>query len=779
MAEPSPDWKKVALEYQRQAAEATRQVAEATRGREAAEALLRPTTLPEYLAGCHNYLYQSLNVGKKSLSTKGDPANAYRKLRPEKLCEWKYFLNYQAEILENLMDSDFVSLRLFASMSSIEQKGQDFEHESISSELDVHSFQRYTVEGPVTQIIKKMYENEETKQQFGLRGFINFENHANTLDPDPILDQRLEQLSVGDMQQPQRALHFQPRDTERNLLAATDTVTSPVARSSKTDVAGEDGAGTTSASPADQFCVYNTSDGHKINRVPVFIAEFKAPHKVTLGHIIQDLKDMTVQDVIPVRQGKGHAQYRYRQLMAAVITQAFSYMVKMGMEYGCVCTAEAVVFLRVPEEDFKTVYYYLSIPKFDVGETAEWDPNPNKPNRLHMTAVGQMLAFTLQALKKPPRSHTWRDHAVDNLNRWEVGVHELLKEMVKDGEPSADYRPPRDDGYSRSSPIRLRPRPARSCNPTGLKPLDEHDSSDEEPDTNTPSRPATSLQNRLRTQPLAGKSSSSQASRQSTQGRQYCTQKCLLGLVTGGPLDASCPNVRDHGESRHRIRVQTFLNFLRQQLAKDRDTDCEPVSRPGSTSVLFQVRLASHGYTVAAKTVPVHFIFRLQREAAIYERLRPIQGIHVPVYLGNIDLEKPYRYWGNCNMVHMMLLSFGGTFIRDHMTADNSPQVVELADQSVQAIHDLGVLHHDLESRNILWNEETSRPMVIDFERSEVLKTTSELSVISPDRKRKRENEDGEDEEDEEDEDYLYRVERNCMRRDLTSPLTWRHFEAH
>ncbi|KAF1976070.1 hypothetical protein BU23DRAFT_631413, partial [Bimuria novae-zelandiae CBS 107.79] len=40
-------------------------------------------------------------------------------------------------------------------------------------------------------------------------------------------------------------------------------------------------------------------------------------------------------------------------------------------------------------------------------------------------------------------------------------------------------------------------------------------------------------------------------------------------------------------------------------------------------------------------------------------------------------------------------------------------------DDSVQAIHNLGVLHKDLEPRNILWNEDTGRVIVIDFERAE------------------------------------------------------------
>lgn len=88
----------------------------------------------------------------------------------------------------------------------------------------------------------------------------------------------------------------------------------------------------------------------------------------------------------------------------------------------------------------------------------------------------------------------------------------------------------------------------------------------------------------------------------------------------------SCPN------------VHTFLRLICQQLSEDMDTDCEKVSRPGACGILFRIRLRSHGYTVAAKAIPIDLVQLLKWEAAIYEYLRPIQGIYVLVHLGNIDL---------------------------------------------------------------------------------------------------------------------------------------------
>ncbi|KAF2174667.1 hypothetical protein K469DRAFT_456143, partial [Zopfia rhizophila CBS 207.26] len=189
----------------------------------------------------------------------------------------------------------------------------------------------------------------------------------------------------------------------------------------------------------------------------------------------------------------------------------------------------------------------------------------------------------------------------------------------------------------------------------------------------------------------------------------------------GGPLDMSCPNVRYHLESYHRIDRPTFLTLMHQQLSEDLDTNCKPVGVHGARGALFQARLKSYGYTVAAKCTSLDFIYHLKREATIYKHLRPIRGIHVPVHLGNINLDRPYFYDGITELVHMMFLSFGGKLISQRLTAENRPSVTQHVGCSVRAIHNLGVWHKDLRPRNMLWNEETGQVMVIDFERAEVV----------------------------------------------------------
>ena len=107
-------------------------------------------------------------------------------------------------------------------------------------------------------------------------------------------------------------------------------------------------------------------------------------------------------------------------------------------------------------------------------------------------------------------------------------------------------------------------------------------------------------------------------------------------------------------------------------------------------------------------------------EATVYKRLRSIQGMYVPVCLGAIDLVLPYYHNGS-KIVHMLFLSWGGIRIDRHIDRNNMGDVLDRASRALQAIHQLEVLHHDAMPRNLLWNTEGERVMVVDFERAKVV----------------------------------------------------------
>jgi len=692
----------------------------AENAQKASEKQLRNTTLPEFLDACHIYLHAGLTVQTDpTLSTQGDPSNANNKLRPEKILRWQDFPARQAAIWEYLMESDLVAERHFTSLHALETSGKSIRRRMMSSELDLHHFQRSVVEEHVSLIIEQLYNNRALRQKFGLQGTVKFENHGNTLSPES-LEEGAEQMALSGTRRRSPRLLARARETQS---AEAETSGTQPTRSSRP--------------LADQFCVYNTSTRSAEKRVAAFILEFKAPHKLPLSYIYEGLDDMDLEDVVQCRESDT-TKDGFRRLIAAVITQAFSYMVKIGSQYGCICTGEASIFLQVLD-DPRTVYYFLSVPKGDVGPTTGWMPDSDNPNRLHATAVGQMLAFTLQALETPPRDQKWRNDAAAQLNSWEVVYEDLLEAIPAGNTPSSEYVPPRHNEFLRMSPIQLRRKPAQSCK----EPEHQRQASDEEePDPDTPSRQLPS-QRTSRTQAAASSSSGRTARRVARDG-QYCTQDCLRELVNGGLLDKSCPNMQYHGKGdHHQIDQPTFLALMRQQLAEDLDTNCEPVSRPGACGVLFRVRSKLYGYTVAAKATPIDFVERLRWEATVYEHLRPIQGIYVPVHLGNIDLQTRYFYEGIAELVHMMFLSFGGDRITQHLTVENRDLLTQQVDRAAQAIHNLGVLHKDLMPRNILWDEDTRQVMVVDFERAQVVKARPALGSLSVNRNGKTSGDDG------------------------------------
>ena len=154
----------------------------------------------------------------------------------------------------------------------------------------------------------------------------------------------------------------------------------------------------------------------------------------------------------------------------------------------------------------------------------------------------------------------------------------------------------------------------------------------------TPSRRGDSGTKRKRT--------STQGNTAQTQPRQYCTQKCLLGLKQCGNLDLDGPNVEQHPRRTrgqfHGLDLPSFHRLLQSQLVADMDHHCQPLGKQGARGALFTITLISHGYTCVAKGTVRAFIVDLRHEGHVYERMKRLQGMAVPVCLGNLDLERTY-----------------------------------------------------------------------------------------------------------------------------------------
>ncbi|KAK9773056.1 putative Protein kinase domain-containing protein [Seiridium cardinale] len=482
----------------------------------------------------------------------------------------------------------------------------------------------------------------------------------------------------------------------------------------------------------------------------LYVAEYKAPHKLTAPHLRAGLRLMNIfkevvnRKTIPTAADpEARFEYYAEKLTAAAITQTYNYMIEGGLEYGILTTGETIVFLKVDWRDPATLLYHLA------------EPGPEAaahPTEYHFcTAVAQYLAFTLMALGSPEeglRSHPQeeRRRAIDSLQRWAEDFETTLRSIPKNERSpptGSTYAPTTYTKTSRSPYVfRNKTRRRHTGDDRPRNPIrrdhDTESSSDESPpggpDSPSPSEPPSQVRRSeriLAQRPRGGGA----GGRGGERGRQYCTQQCLLGLVRGGPLDKQCPNVLLHRQSglesvNHPINHNEFLRLLYRQLQKSLDDGVTKLGFGGSRGVLFQVTLIAYGYTFVCKGTVAAFIPDLQHEEMVYQQLKQRQGTNVPVFLGTVDLRKMgkiYYYDHRVYIEYMMFLSWGGK-------TDSSVTNKEVK-QCLGAIHQAGVVHGDVRWANVLRHPQTGKVMMIDFERSVVKLIRRPLGQVVPNKR--------------------------------------------
>jgi hypothetical protein len=450
---------------------------------------------------------------------------------------------------------------------------------------------------------------------------------------------------------------------------------------------------------------------------------------------------------IPAQQDdEGMFKYHSDQLVAAAVTQTFHYMVEAGLEYSYLTTGEGIVFLYLDWRSHPvTLHYHLA------ESAAEVQAHPL--TAAYCTATSQVLAFTLLALSTA-REHDQqdRDRLAKSLHTWNVDWAQILHNIpltFRTPPPgSASYCPTTYSDVDRT-PLRRNARRKKKILATEVDDYRHSGqgdrrtpdlSGDEEmdggggPAAREPDTPS----------PTESRKRRRGAGSSATDAARYCTQACLLGLVQGGMLDDRCPNVALHQPSpdrtrHHPISHTTFLRLLREQLQETLDDGVTRLPWGGARGVLFRVTLLAYGYTFVSKGTVSAFVPDLEHEAAVYRRLRSLQGVCVPVFLGAIDLRdlgRTYYYALKVRIIYMMLLAWGGEPVAVCCDDDQLPIAAlpraagtagtagaveawkEALNRSVRALHAMGVTHSDLRRANLLWSAETRRIMIIDFERA-------------------------------------------------------------
>ena len=135
-------------------------------------------------------------------------------------------------------------------------------------------------------------------------------------------------------------------------------------------------------------------------------------------------------------------------------------------------------------------------------------------------------------------------------------------------------------------------------------------------------------------------------------------------------------------------------------------------------SGLLKICLTSHGYTFVAKGAEQHNLEHLHHEHGIYRQLLLLQGNHVPVCLGLMELRQVYYYSG-AQLSYLLLMSWGGRPLPALANMEYRASFPKLAEEALVAVHLLKVLYRDAEPRNMLFDASRMKLMVIDFERSE------------------------------------------------------------
>ncbi|KAI0458836.1 hypothetical protein F5B21DRAFT_457909 [Xylaria acuta] len=672
----------------------------------------RPTSLNEYIAACHELVFSKLQVEtNKALTSRGPITNPRNKYCPTSLKPWPDFLQEQSATFGELYATCSPERRAFENRSFLAGLGRRLLLRLIRDEKTLEYFMHVSVEDPVTAIMDELRKVGEFRSAFDIGNGIVFESHPSAISDDAE-EVVVREAALSPPQTPDRGLDL-------NQLRP------------------------------DQICVYR-SDDEPSKRTMIYISEYKAPHKLTAPHLRLGLRSMNIYNEVVNRKTiptsadpEGRFRYHAERLTAAALTQTYHYMILGGLELGLLTTGEAIVFLKIDWEEPDTLYYHLAEPK------SEAAAHPH--NLRSCAAVGQCLAFGLVALGSPGQR---REHGQDERERvkrtlrtWTEDFESTLRSIPADERQAPDtsstYTPTTYSTFDRS-PVVTRRKTRRLIieeEPTKNTPRrDSLQSSNDESAHNPPDTPSPP-ERRRRDNPNQRVRRSQRILAQRPrggheQGRQHYTQRCLLGLVNGGLLDPQCPNVAAHhkGSGRganyarlsHPVRHAEWLRLLSQQLEGSLDHGVVKLGIQGARGALFQVTMLAYGYTFACKGTVRAFAKDLEHEAAVYERLRPVQGTSVPVFLGAIDLRsinRTYHYDYRIDIIYMMFLSWGGYSLHEVQIGEGEEQrrLEGSLSRVLRAVHQEGVVHKDVRRPNILRNPETGDVMLIDFERASLL----------------------------------------------------------
>ncbi|KAL2817138.1 hypothetical protein BJX63DRAFT_117403 [Aspergillus granulosus] len=648
-----------------------------------AEELNRRTTFQELIVLAHDLLWRPVKIADPSSCTTGKITPRTDKWRPIKLRCWadcaEKERNIYTSVCRYLQSTEVDTKQLFSSRTALKELGQTLESRPIGSEQDLQSLERFAVENYVQAIITELSKIPDAREEFHLGNGVRFDNHPNALE------------SGGS----DSHAHAQENDGDPGVKQSPSL--------------------TTDARP-DQYCILRVDDN---KATLVASAEYKPPHKLSTANLRDGLEPVDLCDTgvyknkIPVEE-PAKSDYNATSVAWSVISQEYHVMIQRGLEFSYITNGFVDVHLWVPHDDPITLFYDFCDPGLD---------RPGVPS----TRIERALCLCLMSFGSSPRNQEWRSDAEKKL---EKGYEELDKSPPSTGSKTSGSEQASSEfgeSPSRKCPtgkhqMTLRPRPR--CAPSSdAQHQQRDDPSDPDADGNT-------LAGRKRKFSQVSSSSSSRQStpstdtqkNQSTPSRehvaQFCTQQCLLGLQKGGAIDPLCPNAERHTSgkhsNRHPIDAKTLVQTLKKQLGKTLDHDVTPMGLVSGYSAPFKITSTRYGYTIVGKATTSGLWKEVSREVDVYRILQRAQGSAVPVFLGAIDLINPYFLHAAGTIRHMLLMGWGGQDLGKLKPAKSLDSEIS---RSLKEVSSLGIHHGDIRPENMLWNDELSRVLIIDFHR--------------------------------------------------------------
>ncbi|KXL49182.1 hypothetical protein M433DRAFT_151893 [Acidomyces richmondensis BFW] len=677
-------------EVRRKQEEERRKQAEDERGRE--KERTRPTTFMELMRLSHTSLSRPLRVETPSRSTSGKiplPTKKYCPIRLERWAECPVQLSdLYRSVQSYLQPTPGEVPRLFTSLHELEGLGRRLNRNPISSEQELEAYERFAVEEHINDIITELCKIPAAREEFGLGDGIQFSNHTNSLNNYGAIE--------ADASQPSSVHHPRP----------------------------------------DQFCIHRV-DGRTTTLLTT--VEYKPPHKLPVATLRTGLrpmdlwKEMVKSNKIPTDE-EAKLRYNTERLVCSAIVQEYHVMIQEGLEFSYVTNGIARVLLRVPHDDPATLYYFFCDPNSEV--------NPEIEASFENTSVARTLCLCLMAFRSPVRGQEWRNSARPGIPIWTTGFdhtrshipddelqHPLTSDSTAPDFPSPDTGSPYEPSSSPPDPPESITRRVSTSSRVSCAPSDVRHRSRSPRSPGPDLNPATGRK-RAFSQVLSSPSTQHVGRQRDTNNNkgpdnqsrhrdaQFCTQRCLLGLQSGGLLDDCCPNVMLHRRSKdnlhHLITSEDLVRLLKAQLDENIDR-CTPLGGCGAYGAPFKLTCVVYGYTVIGKGTTSALWKEVSREAEVYRILQKAQGSAVPVFLGTIDLAKIYFLHGAGEIRHMLVMGWGG---ESTASMELTPKLLRGIHQSNKEIRALGIIHEDLRRDNVLWNEELGRAMIIDFHRS-------------------------------------------------------------